>query len=298
MIKNLFILQLIFIFFYNPAEAACEIAAVQSMRVAPYEEAFKGVQSVCKHKIKRLVISEQGGTDVVKKIGKIRPDMVIAIGMDALLKVRSIQNIPVLYLMVLNPQSILFGQKNITGVSMNIPQEKQLLTLMEFLPDIKRIGLLYDPDKTGYLVKRAQDAAGKIGIILTAKDTHSPKDVPRLIEGMKGKIDAFWMLPDMTVITPETIEFILLFSFENRIPIVTFSKKYVELGALISIDIDAFDIGRQAGEMAKKILAGREVSNVRHVDARKASITINLKIARKLGIHINEKALKKARIID
>jgi putative ABC transport system substrate-binding protein len=298
MIKNLFILQLIFIFFYNPAEAACEIAAVQSMRVAPYEEAFKGVQSVCKHKIKRLVISEQGGADVVKKIGKIRPDMVLAIGMDALLKVRNIQDIPVVYLMVLNPQSILFGQKNITGVSMNIPQEKQLLTLMEFLPDIKRIGLLYDSDKTGYLVKRAQDAAGKIGIILTAKDTHSPKDVPRLIEGMKGKIDAFWMLPDMTVITPETIEFILLFSFENRIPIVTFSKKYVELGALISIDMDAFDIGRQAGEMAKKILAGREVSNVRHVDARKASITINLKIAGKLGIHINEKALKKARIID
>ena len=287
-----------FIFFYRVTDAACEIAAVQSMRIAPYEQAFKGVQSVCKYKMKRLVFSELGEADILKEIGEIMPDMVLAIGMDALLRVRSIQDIPVVYLMVLNPRSILSGQKNIKGISMNIPQEKQLITFTRVFPDIKRIGLLYDPDKTGHLVKRARDAAGKTGIVLIAKDTYSPKDVPPLIEGMKGKIDAFWMLPDMTVITPETIEFMILFSLENRMPVLTFSRKYVELGALISIDIDPYDIGRQAGEMVKKIAAGEEVSNIENIDARKADIMINMKIARKLGIRINEKALKKAGTID
>ncbi|MDY6854977.1 MAG: ABC transporter substrate-binding protein [Thermodesulfobacteriota bacterium] len=297
-VKCFSLLQLAFIFFYSPAVTAYDIAVVQSMRIAPYDEAFKGFQSVCNHKVERLVISDLAGPELLKKIDKIRPDLVLAIGMDALLQVRSIDDIPVVYIMVLNPLSILSGQKNIRGVSMNIPQEKQLLTFAMVLPDIKRIGLLYDPEKTGNHVKKALDAAGKTGITIIAKETRRLKDVPPFIVGMKRKIDAFWMLPDMTVISPETIEFMLLFSFENRIPILTFSKKYVELGALISIDIDTFDIGRQAGEMVEKILAGRGASNIQNVNARKTDITINLKIARKLGIQVNGKTLKGFRIID
>jgi putative ABC transport system substrate-binding protein len=115
---------------------------------------------------------------------------------------------------------------------------------------------------------------------------------------MKGKIDAFWMLPDLTAITPETVEYLLLFSLENTIPILTFAEKYVELGALMSVGIDAFDIGTQAGEMAENILSGRDVKNIQRVDARKAVISINLKVARKLGITIDEKVIRKARIIN
>ena len=44
-------------------------------------------------------------------------------------------------------------------------------------------------------------------------------------------------------------EFPFLFFLENKIPILTFAEKYVEIGALISIGIDVFDMGRQAGEI-------------------------------------------------
>jgi len=74
------------------------------------------------------------------------------------------------------------------------------------------------------------------------------------------------------VITPETIEIMLLFSFENHIPVLTFSEKYVELGALMSIGIDAFDMGCQAGEMANQILKGSDVSIIQNAYARKAVI--------------------------
>lgn len=297
MIKKILILSLFFMLCHGSAEAEQEILAVQSIRVAPYEEAIKGFESVCNVKLKRLVISDLEGTDVVGKIREVRPDLILAIGMDALLRVKRIKNIPIVYLMVLNPQSTL-SNENITGVSMNIPQEKQLTALLQILPDLKNIGLLYDPDRTGYLVKNAQDAAGKTGIKLIASETHSSKDVSSLIIKMQEKIDLFWMIPDLTVITPETVEFLLLFSLENQIPLLAFSDKYVELGALLSIGIDPFDIGRQAGEMAKKILAGGDVKNVQQVDARKTVISINLKIARKLGMHINEKIMRKVNIVN
>ena len=301
MIKNLFIIVSVLIFLilgHGSSGAAQEIVAVQSVRVAPYEEAIEGFKDVCDAKIKKLVLSELKETDVVEKINEIRPDMVLAIGMDALSMVKGIENIPVVYLMLLNPQSILSGEKNITGVSMNIPQERQLRAFLEALPDLKTVGLLYDPDRTGYLAENAREAAREIGINLIAKEVHRSSDVPLLIKDMKGKIDTFWMLPDLTVITPETVEYLLLFSLENTVPILTFAKKYVELGALLSVGIDAFDIGTQAGEMADKILSGRDVKDVQQVDARKALISINLKVAGKLGVTIDEKVIRKARIIN
>lgn len=271
---------------------------VQSSRVQPYEDAIDGFKSVCDAQIKRLIISELEGVDVVSEINKISPDMVLTIGMDALSRVKKIKDIPVIYLMALNPQSTLSGEKNISGVSMNIPQEKQLLSLLDVIPKTKIIGLLYDKDRTGRLAEKAQEAAGKIGIKLVTKEVHNSKNVPQLIQDMKGKIDVFWMLPDLTVITPETVEFMLLFSLENKIPILAFSEKYVEMGALISISVDAFDMGSQAGEIANKILTGSNAMNTEQVDARKTIISINLKAAKKLGITIKENILRKARIIN
>ena len=301
MIKNLIVMVSFLIFLilgHGSSGAAQEIVAVQSVRVAPYEEAIEGFKDVCDARIKKLVLSELKETDVVEKINEIRPDMVLAIGMDALSMVKRIENIPVVYLMVLNPQSVVSAERNITGVSMNIPQEQQLRAFLEALPNLKTVGLLYDQDRTGYLAENAREAARQIGINLIAKEVHRSSDVPLLIKDMKGKIDAFWMLPDLTVITPETVEYLLLFSLENTVPILTFAKKYVELGALLSVGIDAFDIGTQAGEIAEKILSGRDVKDVQRVDARKALISINLKVAGKLGVTIDEKVIRKARIIN
>ena len=298
MIKKIFTILLFLILCHGFAEAGQKIIAIQSMRVKPYEEALIGFQNVCDSKIKRLIISELEGVDVVNKINKIEPDLILAIGADSLSMVKTIKNIPVVYLMVLNPEPIVSGAQNVTGVSMNINQEKQLMIISKALPDIRNIGLIYDPNRTGYLVKRAQETARKIGIKLFAEEIHNSRVVPSLINHMKGKIDAFWMLPDITVITPEIVEFLLLFSLENKIPILTFSEKYIELGALMSIGIDPFDMGRQAGKIAKKILSGRDVNNVKRVDARKAVISINLKVARKLGMNINKEIIRKAHIID
>ena len=130
----------------------------------PYEEALKGFKSVFHSRIQRIVTSELEGADVVKKINEIRPAMVLAIGADALSNVKKIENIPIVYLMVLNSQFVLSGEKNITGVSMNIPQEKQLMVLLDAIPQTKNIGLLYDPDRSGYLVKEARDPARKVGV--------------------------------------------------------------------------------------------------------------------------------------
>ena len=284
--RKLFLISFLLVLFPGIAEANPEIVVVQSIRVKPYEEAIKGFRSVCDVRMKRVVLSELGRADAMRNIKDIGPEMVLAIGGDALSMAKTIKSIPVVYVMVLNPQSRLSGEENIRGVSMNIPPKQQLRALLRALPHIKTVGLLYNPDRTGYFVREAQETALEIGISLVARQIYSPKDSPALIMDMKGKIDAFWMLPDITLITPQTVEFLLLFSLENKIPLLAFSEKYVELGAFMSTGIDAFDMGRQAGGIANKILSGTDVKNVQHVGARRLVVSTNLMVARKLGINV------------
>ena len=295
---SLAVLLVCMIFCPSLTEAGQKIVAVQSIRVAPYEEALQGVQTVCTTEIERLVLSEMEGKDLEKEVRRAQPDVILAIGMGALLKVKEIQDIPIVYLMVLNPESVLSSHKNITGVSMNISPEKQLNTLRAGISQTQRVGLVYDPKRTGQFAERAGEAAEESGITLITKEIHQPTEALSAIKSLKGAIDVFWMIPDATVLSLEIIEFVLLFCLENRIPILTFAEKYVEMGALLSIGIDAQDIGHQAGEMVQRIASGKDVSQVPRVDARKTIVTINLKIAKKLGITVNKETLSEARIVD
>jgi putative ABC transport system substrate-binding protein len=286
-LKKVLSIFLLLMVCYGSAAAGQEIVAVQSIRVKPYEEAIKAFKSVCPCRIQRLVVSELEGVNVVREIRRIRPDMVLAIGRDALSVVKKIKSVPVVYLMVLNPETILSGEENITGVSMNISPDQQLRALLDALPQTKQIGLVFDPERTGAFVKEARDAAKQMGVTLITTAIHSPRGAPSCIMDMRGKIDVFWMLPDITVMTPETVEFLILFSLKNNIPLLTFSEKYLEMGAFMSTGIDPVDMGVQAGEMANRILRSKGAKPGQQVHARRMVVSTNLMIAGKLGITVN-----------
>ena len=145
---------------------------------------------------------------------------------------KQIADIPIVYLMVLNPQSVLSGQANIRGISMQIPYQKQIRMFLNTLPGTRTVGLLYDPARTGYFVEQAKTFAESIGIEIIARKIHRAKDVPAGILDLKGKIDVFWMLPDLTVVTPETVEFMLLFSIENKLPLLTASGSHFTISCV------------------------------------------------------------------
>jgi putative ABC transport system substrate-binding protein len=267
---------------------ASDILVLQGMRVKPFDDALRGFKSVCKGESKTVVVADAQGTDLVRLAREERPRLILAIGAEALNKVKNIRDIPVIYSMVLNPDNIIVGGKNFTGVNMNVPPEKYLSMLEKLKLSKLKIGILYDPAKSGNIVKNIRQAARsrKIGII--AREVRHPKEVPALLEEMRASCDLFWMLPDSTVITPETVEFFLLFSQQNRKPVITFAGKYVENGAMVSLDIDGFDLGKQAGEIANRVLGGVAISDIPDTDARKAVMRINRKVAAKLGINLND----------
>lgn len=294
----LFTFLSLFAFLWHPADAhAQEILVVRNMKIKPYGEALAGFRSALSGTVGNIAYSVLDTDGAIAFLRRKRPDLILAIGMDAFQSLKASTDVPIVYLMVLAPSSPAQMEKNVTGVSMTVSPEKQLAAVRTVLPGVRRVGVLYDPRKSGPFVRRAQGAAREARIELLAREVTHPQAVSDALNSLKGGVDAFWMIPDTTVVTPETAEMILLFALENHLPVSTFSSKYLEMGALLSLDISAADMGRQAAELAAKILAGVNPRDVPPVEADNPTLVINETVARKLRIHLGDDIRSRARII-
>jgi putative tryptophan/tyrosine transport system substrate-binding protein len=286
-LRTLFLTILLGLLFSVRAVFASDILVVQSLQVKPFDEALRGFRSACRAESITVVVSGAPGVDISRTVREERPQIILAIGADALNRVKKIRDIPIIYSMVLNLEKVAGRGENIAGVNMNVSPGKYL-SLMEKLnlPNL-RVGVLYDPAQTGSLLENIRQTALAKGIEITAIEVHNPREVPELLTRMKGAFNLFWMIPDATVVTPETVEFLLLFTRQSGVPVVTFAGKYVDEGALFSLDINGFDLGKQAGEMANTVLDGTRASELPETEARMATLRINRKVAKELGINLD-----------
>ena len=123
--------------------------------------------------------------------------------------------------------------------------------------------------------------------LIAKKITRPQESAPAMQELFESrKIDVFWMVPDITVYYPDLTQHMLLWSFRNRVPVLSFNAAFREYGALAAIEFDQRDIGRQAGQMAMETLeSGRAAAR------RMARFTIrtNEVVARNMGIPLSVK---------
>lgn len=275
--------------------SAAEIVALKTSDIKPYSEAVEGFISTCNCTVTELNLQDMDRKDIKENILRLKPDAVLAIGTDALNRVLTLSGLPVFYTMASPPDPGSAGPgKNIFGVSMDIRPETYLITMARLLPDVKRIGLIYNRQNTGQFVKDALAVSRFTRFEIIALENSVPGRAPALIESLKGKIDVFWILPDSSVITSGTIETILLFSFQNHVPVVSYTKKHVKMGAVASLTVSPFDLGAQAGELAAIKLRNDLLEVPALSRPQKIALSVNKKIAEKLGVRLSDAALRDA----
>ena len=284
----------------SPA-AAARVAVLMSAKVDEYEDAVRGFKGAFPHQIVALYDMDtdldRGRKQLADIESKVKPDLIFAVGIWALQVVVSRPSpVPVVYAMVLNPPSIIgVDTKNITGASINVPVEQPIWLLKQLQPQVKRIGVIFNRAKTGYLVTRAQAVARNEGLELITREISSAKDAIGALESFQDGIDALWIVPDETVLSQTMVQQMLLFSYRRKIPLIGLSDRHAQMGALFALSFaSSEDIGRQAGEIAQAILGGRAAADVPYTTARKLYLTVNLKAAHKLGLEIPQAILARA----
>ena len=271
--------------------AGLEIAILKSSDLKAYNEAIEGFKATAPGAAIFAEYDLRGdlerGKQLAKKIRASESSLVIAVGLKAALAAQlEIANIPILYMMIPDPLKHHLTATNMTGILLEIPADRQFKIIRSFLPSLRRVGILYDPEKTAAKLKEAESRAPTQELHVQGFPVTHEKDIPQQLRALLSESDALWLVPDSTVLTDESIRFILESAVAKQVPVIGFSAELTRLGALFSVSVDYVEVGREAGILAKRILNGEPSPLLKPISIQRIRITVNQKTARYLGITI------------
>jgi len=269
--------------------AAVEIAILKSSGISAYEQAIEGFKAAGPSGTIYPEYDMQGdleqGKKLAKKIRASEASLVLAVGLKAALAAKlEIVDVPIVYMMILDPSKHNLTAPNMTGTLLEIPAERQFKILRAFLPNLRRLGVLSNSHGSTAKLRDVTAQAAANSFQLQEFPVESEKDVPQQLRSLLGASEALWLVPDSTVLTNESIGFILETSLARRVPVIGFSPEFTRLGALLSLSVSYGEVGRETGLLAKRILDGDRKLPAKPISIERLKITVNLKTARFLGI--------------
>ena len=276
-----------------------DIVILKSADVGPYNAAASSFKETFSPEVQILEYDLQGDLAKGRKLGrKIRASpakLVVAIGLKAALAAKlEILDIPIISCMVLAPSKYDLTRDNMTAVSLWIPIKKQFSLIKTLVPDLKRIGVLFDLTKTKDTVQQAKALASKQDLQLLARPVSSPEDVPATLRSLLPNIDVLWLIPDSTVLTEDSLDFLLNTTLEAHIPVLGFSSGLVRSGALAGLYINYSKVGKQVAGLAEELLKGESIPQGTLLPPEHVSLAINRQIAQYLGIAVPPQLLADA----
>ena len=293
-IYSIFIL-ILWILFHSTYSAYAEKTAmvIKSQNLSAYNKVIKGFEAECIQNditiksIYDLKGKMKIGHKTVRKVRKEKPDIILTIGVLATtIAKEEIEDIPIVFCMVINHARFQLTGANITGIAAETSTEEQLKGYQTILNPLKDIGVIYDPSKTGNIIVSAEKTAKDIGMNLVKYEINSTKEVPEAMGGLKGRIDALWLLPDSTVVTKKSFDLIISTTRENKIPLLCTSDVFVKAGALAAVFSDYKYVGRQAAQLAGEMLEKPSPCSLGIVNPDSFKLAINTDTAEKLGLKL------------
>ena len=258
------------------------VVVVHESGVDAYAEALQGVGAVLGSTAYRLIDlqSATAARDLAGALEDKDVRLVIAVGSRALAEVQGRHAaVPVIATMVLRGSD---ADSAGGHVALDIPLAQQLGAMRALWPKRTRVGIIRNPNFSRLAADVLEARARKEGFLPVIVDCDRPAHLLKAVATLKGKVDFVLCFPDPDLFNPVTIKPLVLASLEDRLPLVGFSPAFVRAGAAAGVYPDYREAGRQAGEMALRLLRGEETGP--DVGPRKIQVAVNQRVVRLLGL--------------
>ena len=186
---------------------------------------------------------------------------------------------------------------NLTGTSWQSPETsgKRLELLMEVMPGLKRIALLFDAsDSTGVVeALGTREVAARVRFEFREFRVQAAPD----FEAAFKSIEAY--RPDAIVLTAtglmlSNVDRIVQFAHARKLPIISEIKNYATAGVLFTYGPDPVASFKRAAYYVDRILKGAKPGDLPIEQPTKFELVVNLKTAKALGIKIPESIMLRA----
>jgi putative ABC transport system substrate-binding protein len=185
---------------------------------------------------------------------------------------------------------------NITGMSMLLTElaAKELEMMTEALPQVRRIGILWNPTTPSHSrALQAVEAAGEnLGLELREVPARSLEEFePALVTMTQEGVGGFLALGSPLFLGAR--ELLATLALKHRLPGMFSFREQVVAGGLMSYGADPFDLYRRAAVYVDKVLKGAKPADLPVEQASKYELVIN-KAAKALNLEIPPTLLARA----
>lgn len=286
----------------STGRAMPRVALVRSSKAVPIEEAAKAITEGLQRQHPRVEVMSyllgQGEqtAETFAQIRQARPDLVLTLGSRATAAglANRLDDVPLVFSMVLHPQQAGFLRPDVTGITLEIAPDEQFRLLRRLLPRARVVGVLYDPTQTGIVVDQARRSAERLGFRFETEAVTGPPEALRAVDRLARRVDVLWAVADSSVFTPFTTGPIQLAALQRRIPVMGLSASHARTGALAAFTLDYADVGRQTMELVRRVIARGDSGGIPIARPRKVGVIVNARTARRLGIPLDPGVTKQA----
>lgn len=186
---------------------------------------------------------------------------------------------------------------NITGASDLNPVREQLELLLEIVPDVETVGVVYSSGEPNSAVQvdLLNEAAEELGVEVQEATISASSEVQQGVESLSG-VDAIYVPTDNAVVS--ALESVIQYGQQNEVPILAAEADSVTRGAMATYGIDYQQLGYQAGEMALRILLDGEDPATMAVETQEnLELTVNPEAAEMFGVELADELIDRADVV-
>ncbi|MBV1790457.1 ABC transporter substrate-binding protein [Marinobacterium sp. D7] len=237
---------------------------------------------------------------IARKLVGDAPDVIVGISTpSAQSLVSATRDIPVVFSAVTDPLSAKLVTNyeapgaNVTGLSDMTPVAQHLGLIREFLPNLKKLGVPYNPGEPNAvaIVALLKQEAEKMGLEIIEAPAPKSSDVMMATQKLIGEVEAIYCPTDNTILT--ALESVVKVGIDGKIPVFSGDTGSVERGAVAALGFNYHDIGRQTGAVVVRILKGEKAGDIPVRVAVGSDLYVNTSMAKRMGVEIPQSVLKR-----
>ena len=165
--------------------------------------------------------------------------------------------------------------------------------LIESVPTLSGVGLIWDPTTGSLQLKAVQEAAQGLGISAQVFEARRAADIAEAFYMLdRSRIQGVLLLSSPLIVgNPQLIADLAI---RRNLPTISLFPEIARAGGLLGYGPDIQDLFRQIGTMARKVLQGTKVAELPAERPTRFQLVTNLKTAKALGLEVPPTLLARA----
>jgi len=193
--------------------------------------------------------------ETVRRVRSERPNLILGAGLKASRLVRSeIRDIPAILTLVSDPRRYDLEAANLCFVATNPEPEELIRRVKAFVPNAKRLGLVYDARASELVSRDIRGAARRAGIKVLESPCYAPARLEQALDALDGRIDILAVPFDPLTFETTALDLVTRWALRHHVPLAAPGPDWVRRGALFSYGATPATIGHDVSLMASQIL--------------------------------------------